>query len=112
MVVLQALLVMPELLNSVHASWIMSLLKWWAQSLFMGAILVDLKPMDAKFPDCFTPKSTELTQSHLANTVELHMTLKTVVVPMVDTSETGDAALVLDVMGGGGGLGEQVVGYV
>ena len=64
-------------------------------SLFMGEILVDLKLMEPKFPDCFTLKSTKLTQSHLANTVELHMTLHTVLVPVVDQVKLGVVSLVL-----------------
>ena len=65
------------------------------QSLFIGEILVDLMIMDPKFTDCFTLKSTKLTQSHLADTMELHMTLNTVLVPVVDQVQLGLVSLAL-----------------
>jgi len=89
MVLLQALLVLPELLNPQLASCTMSCLKLWAQSFFMGTTLVGLNPMYAKIPECCTPKSTKLTQSHLANTTELHWSLNTVLVPVVDQVKLG-----------------------
>ena len=55
----------------------------------MGDILVDFKPMDPKFPACFTITSTRLIQSHFANTVELHLTLKTGLAPVVDQVKLG-----------------------
>ena len=61
---------------------------------------MDLKPIDPKFPDCFTPKSTKLTQSHLANTVELHMTLNTVLVPKVGQVKLGFGSWFLISWGG------------
>ncbi|MFM7984311.1 MAG: hypothetical protein ACKPKO_33805, partial [Candidatus Fonsibacter sp.] len=47
-------------------------------------IVVDFELTVPKFPDCFTPNSTTLTQSHSANTMKLHMTLNTVLAPTVD----------------------------
>ena len=83
-VLLQSLLGLFEHLNSVLTSNILSWWKWLFQSLFIGEILVGLKLMDPKLPGCCTLKSTKLTQSHIANTVELHMTLNTVLVPVAD----------------------------
>ena len=71
--------------------------------------MVDLKPMDPKFPDCFTLKSAKLIQSHLAKTMELHLALHTVLVPVVDQVKAGVGVLVIDVLGG---LGEEFAGHV
>ena len=90
---LQSLPGLFEPLNSVLTSKIRSWWKWLFQSLFIREILVDLQLMEPKFPDCFTLKPTELTQSHLANTVELHRTLHTELVPVVDQVELGLASL-------------------
>ena len=59
-----------------------------------GEILVGLKLMEPKLPDCCTLKPTKSTQSHLANTVELHMTLNTVLVPVVGQVKLGSGACV------------------
>ena len=56
--------------------------------------------MEPKFPTCFTLKSTKSTQVDLANTVELHMTLNTVLVPVVDQVKLGSVSLVLMSWGG------------
>ena len=53
------------------------------------AILVYLNPTVPKFPDSFTLKSTRLARSHLANTEEVHLTLNTVLVPVVDQVKLG-----------------------
>ena len=60
-----------------------------------GEILVDLKLMERKFPIFFTLKSTKLTQSHLANTVELHKTLNIVLAPMGDQEKLGVVSFAL-----------------
>ena len=67
----------------------LSWLKCWFQSFCMGDITVNLKPMETKFPYCCTLKSTKLTQSHLATTVELQLALNTVPVPVVDQVNLG-----------------------
>jgi len=94
-VLMQSLLGLFDNLNRVLTSKILSWWKWLFQSLFIGEILVDLMIMDPKFTDCFTLKSTKLTQSHLADTMELHMTLNTVLVPVVDQVQLGLVSLAL-----------------
>ena len=74
-----------------------------------GEILVDLTLKEPKFPYCFKLKSTKSTQSHLANTMELHMTLNTVLAPVVDQVKLGSLSLVLMSWGY---ILEQVVGHV
>ena len=81
------------MLNSALTPTIYSWWKWLLQSLFMGEILVDLKLMEPKSPYCFTLKSTELAQRHVANTVELHRTLNIVLVPVVDQVKLGLVSL-------------------
>ena len=80
---------LPELLNSVLTSKMLSWLTSWPQSLFRGRILVDLQAMEPKFPTCCTLSTTKLIQSHLANTEELHLTWNTVLVPVVDQVKLG-----------------------
>ena len=51
-----------------------------------------LKPLEPKLPDCFPLKSTKLTQIHLANTVELRLTLDTVLAPVADQVKLGSGS--------------------
>ncbi|MFM7983226.1 MAG: hypothetical protein ACKPKO_28290, partial [Candidatus Fonsibacter sp.] len=60
-----------------------------------GELMVDLKLLRPYIPYGFARKSTNMTHSHIANTVELHMTLNTVLVPMVDQVKLGSVSLLL-----------------
>ncbi len=51
--------------------------------------MVDVEALETKFPACFTFKPTNLTQSHLANSDELHLTLNTVLVPVANQVKLG-----------------------
>ena len=65
--------------------------------------------MASKFPACFAPESTKLTQCHLANTVELRWTLNTVLAPVVDQVKLGSGSWFLMSWGT---PGKQVIGNV
>ena len=105
-VLLQSLIGLFEPLKTVLTSRILSWWKWLFQSLCMGGGGNLRYP---NFPYCFTLKSTNLTQSRLANSEELHLTLSTVLVPVIGQVKLGWGVLVFDVLGN---LREQVAGYV
>ena len=61
--------------------------------------MVDLQPLEPKFPYRCTLKPTRLIQSHIANTMELQLTLNIVLVPVVDQVKLGMVSLALMSLG-------------